>query len=142
MLTPIFQRLVDSAKFVAVEIAEDVEAISGRATAADDGTVFLVPYRERAMPPRAATGGHRQKIDEQFIIVIVFRQHDDPRGSERVMRFDSVKNEVEQLLAGWSPGEGRDPCALASGEGSGLPNSVSLYIQTWQTSRYLIGAQV
>ncbi|GLS86679.1 hypothetical protein GCM10010873_16530 [Cypionkella aquatica] len=141
MLNILYQRLLDSGKFVSVGISEDIEAIAGRATAADDGALFVVPYRERAMAARYATGGHRQKVDAQFLVAMVFRQHDDPRGTERALRFDALKNDVEQTLAGWSPAEGGDPCSLTSGEGSGLPNGVSLYIQTWQTSRYLIGAQ-
>lgn len=140
MLNLIYQRLLGSGRFASVDIAEDVESVSGRATAADDGALFVVPYRERALPVRYATGGHIQKIDATFIIVLVLRQHDDPRGANRALRFDGFKADIEQTLAGWVPAEGSDPYALASGESAALTIGVSLYIQTWTTSRFLIGA--
>lgn len=140
MLSLLYHRLLDSAAFVSVDIAEAVEAIAGRATAAEDGALFLVPYGERAAASPFATGGHRQKVEAQFLVVLVFREHDDPRGGARALRFDALKGEVEQTLAGWCPADGSDPCALKSGEATALQGGVSLYIQTWQTSRYLIGA--
>lgn len=141
MLNLLYQRLLDSGQFVTVDIAESSETIVGRTTAADDGALFVVPYRERAAPSPFATGGHRQKVDALFLTVLVFRQHDDPRGVDRALRFDGLKDAVEQTLAGWAPMFGSDPCSLTSGESTALPNGVSLYIQTWQTSRYLIGAE-
>lgn len=139
MLNLIYQRLLGSAQFAAVEVAEDVEAIVGRATAAEDGSLFVVPFRERAGVQRYATGGHMQAVNVQFVVAMLFRQHDDPRGAERALRFDTVKSNVENLLAGWQPLSGGDVCSLVGGESSALANSVSVYLQTWQTSRFLIG---
>lgn len=140
MLNDIYQRLLNSAKFVSVDVAEAIETIVNRVTTAEDGALFVVPHSERAAPPQYATGGHRQRVASQFLTVVVLRQHDDPKGSARALRFDALKDDVEQVLAGWSPADGSDPISLAAGESLGLANGVSLFVQTWQTSRYLFGA--
>lgn len=140
MLQLVFNRLKDSGLFVAVEISESLQAIVGRATAADDGTVFVVPWREAAQPNRNATGAHRQLIEMQFVTALLSRIHDDPRGADRAKHFDTFKGQTESLLAGWVPAPESRGFALAGAEATGLGNGVSIYAQTWQTSRFLTGA--
>ena len=140
MLNAVYQHLLVSAAFPSVEVAEEINAIVGRATAAIDGTVFVVPVREKARPPRYATGGHTQTVDIQFATAILFREHGDPRGAGRALAFDARKAAVEQQLVGWQVDTGGDICALVSGDSTHLGNGVSIYIQLWQTTRYLIGA--
>lgn len=139
MLTEIFENLRDNGSFPTVEIAEEINMILGRTAAADDGTVFVVPYREKAGPNRRATGGHLQKVDVQFATAVLFREHGDPRGAERVLRFETARASLEGLLAGWAPQPDSEPCSLVGSEGSSLGNGVSLFVQTWQTSRFLNG---
>lgn len=139
MLDQIVTRLQIDA-FAAVEIAEDIQSIPAKATAAEDGTVFVVPWRERAQPNRNAVGTHRQRVDVQFVTALVIRQHDDPRGSERALRFETMKAAVEDRLAGWQPLSGGVPCSLIGGEATGFGNGVSIFAQTWQTARFLTGA--
>lgn len=140
MLQLLYSHLVDSGKFVKVEIAESLDAIIGRAPAAEDGTVFIVPWREAGQPNRNAAGGHRQLIEVMFVTALLTRVHDDPRGGERAKAFDSFKGQTEELLAGWSPAPGNRAFALVGAESSGLGNGVSVYAQTWSTTRFLTGA--
>lgn len=140
MLELFVHRLQASNLFTAVVAAEAVEMLVGLAPAADDGTVFVVPYRERARPPRQATGGHQQLVEVQFITVMVIRQHDDPIGTDRARRFDVLKAQVEAVLAGWQPAMGSDVVALVGGDAQSLGNGVSIFVQTWQTTRFLTGA--
>lgn len=139
MLALIFEKLLTGG-FPAVEVAEEINAIVGRATAIADGAVILVPVRERAAPQRNATGGHLQAVSFQFAVVTLFREHGDPRGEKRALRFDGRKEQLEGLLAGWRPSEEIDCCALVSGEAMPMGNGVSLFVQIWQTTRYLRGA--
>lgn len=140
MLQLLFNRLVDSGAFVAVEISESLEAIIGRATAAEDGTVFIVPWREGAQPNRNAAGAHRQLVEMMFVTALLSRIHDDPRGADRARSFDTFKGQTEGLLAGWTPAPENRPFALVGAESSGLGNGVSIYAQTWSTTRFLTGA--
>jgi len=141
MLELILNRLLPSPAFSAVEIAESLEALAaGVATAANDGTVFIVPWRERGRAQRNAVGAHRQTIEVQFVTVLVLRRHDDPRGAERAKAFDTVKADLEALLAGWQPSPGGDTVSLAASETQGLGNGVSILTQTWSTTRFLTGA--
>lgn len=140
MLDLFVTRLKNSAIFTAVQAAEAVEMLTGLAPAADDGTVFVVPYRERARPPRRVTGGHQQLVEVQMVTVMVIRQHDDPIGTDRARRFDAFKAQVESLLAGWQPAPGSDVVALVGGEAQSMGNGVSIFVQTWQTTRFLTGA--
>ena len=141
MLKAVFEHLRDSNCFPAVEIAEEVNAIIGRAPEADDGTVFVVPVREKAGPQRNIVGAHQQRVDVQFATAILFREHGDPRGAERAQRFDSQKAKVEALMAGWQPDGAADGFALASGQADHIGNGVSIYTLLWQTTRFLIGEQ-
>lgn len=138
MLTLILDRLM-TGRFPAVEVAEEINAIVGRATALPDGAVVLVPVRERAQPQRNATGAHLQAVQFQFAVVTLFREHADPRGEKRALRWDQAKLDLEALLAGWQPAPDIDTCALVSGEASPMGNGVSLFVQVWQTMRYLRG---
>lgn len=141
MLALVVDHLTASGRFTAVQAAESIEMLTGLAPAAEDGTVFVVPWRERARPPRNATGGHQQLVETQFVTVMVIRQYDDAVGSDRAKRFDTFKAQVEAELAGWQPTAGSDVVSLVGGEGQSLSNSVSIYAQTWQTTRFLTGAQ-
>ncbi|KMK68580.1 hypothetical protein [Puniceibacterium sp. IMCC21224] len=140
MIAEIVQRLQDEATaMTAVQVAEDIEALA-KSTAADHGAAFVVPWRERATPNPLSTGGFRQKVKVQVVVAFVIRQHNDARGSERALMFDGFKSSIEGALAGWSPFESSDPFELVGGEGSALGNSVTIYAQTWETSRFLTGA--
>lgn len=141
MLQLFVARLQAANLFTAVAAAEAVEMLVGLAPAADDGTVFVVPYRERARAPRRVTGGHQQLVEVQMITVMVIRQHDDPLGTDRARRFDAFKAQVEGVLAGWQPSPGSDVVALVGGDAQSLGNGVSIFVQTWQTTRFLTGAQ-
>lgn len=70
---------------------------------------------------------------------IVLRRHGDPQGAERAIAFDAHRKKLEALLAGWEPSEDHDCCDLVGAEVTGLGNGVSIYAQTWQTSRILTG---
>lgn len=140
MLQLLYTRLSDSGQFTAVEISESLDAIVGRAPAAEDGTVFIVPWREAAQPNRNAAGAHRQLVEMMFVTALLSRIHDDPRGGERARAFDTFKSQTEDLLAGWTPAPENRPFALVGAESSGLGNGVSIYAQTWSTTRFLTGA--
>lgn len=140
MLEAIQERLAQSGLFTAVEVVESLEAIAkAAATAPENGSVFLAPWRERAKAPPYATGGHRQLVDFQFVTALVIRQHDDPRGGERARQFDAFKANTEVLLAGWQPIASGFSVALIGAEATGFGNGVSIYAQTWQVSRFLTG---
>lgn len=140
MLAMVFDRLLVSQRFPEVRLAESIQAIAKPATAAADGAVFIAPFRERARPPRDITGVHRQLVEVQFCTGLIIREHDDPQGGERARRFDSCREDTEQLLVGWQPFEGGHTVALVGAEGSSLGNGVSIYLQTWQVARFLTGA--
>lgn len=107
--------------------------------AAEDGTFFVVPWREAAQPNRNAAGFHRQLVEVLFVTALLTRIHDDPRGGDRARTFDTLKGQTEALLAGWVPAPASRPFALVGAESSGLGNGVSIHAQTWATSRFLTG---
>ncbi|TCT37697.1 phage tail terminator protein [Martelella mediterranea] len=125
---------------IAVELAENLDAVA-RGTASKSGTAFLVPWSERGRDNMLATGGFRQLVDVQFLVAVVIRYHADARGADRVALFENVKSSIEGVLAGWQPDPYADPMALVGGEASPLGNNVTVYVQTWQTTRYLEGAE-
>ncbi|MDN5786394.1 hypothetical protein [Pseudorhodobacter sp.] len=125
--------------FSGVEIAEDIDALASRAGLVESGTVILMPWKERAGPQMLATGGHRQKVETQFAVGIVIRHYDQLMGGERAVQFDSFKTSVEAALAGWEPADA-SPCELIGGESSPISTGVSIYVQTWTTTRFLTGA--
>lgn len=141
MLSLIEDRLTTTAQgLTAVEIAEDVDAMTDRAGTVESGTVILMPYREAAEPNVLATGGHRQRVRVQFLTGIVIRHYDDAMGAARAKAFDSLKAAVEAALTGWEPDPYAEPCSLVAGESSPVTTGVSIYVQTWETARYLTGA--
>lgn len=140
MLTAVHQRLGETSLFAAVEIAEDIDALVARAGLIDSGSVIVMPFRERADPNALATGGHRQRVTVQFLTGIVIRQHDDAMGAERAAAFGAYKAAVEAALAGWEPDGTYDPCELIGGESSPISSGVSIFVQTWETTRFLTGA--
>lgn len=139
MLALIEARLIATNDFTAVAVAESLEAVAAEVSTAETGTVFVVPFRERGRPQRAAVGAYRQTIDVQFATVLVSRQHDDPRGSERAKAFDTLKGQMESALVGWQYQPDSDVVSLAASETQGLGNGVSILTQTWQTTRFLTG---
>lgn len=140
MLALLQSHLASLNLFTAVEVSESLDVLSASAPSADDGTLFVVPWRERAQPPAIMTGGHRQTVEAQFVTVLVIRRHDDPRGAARAAAFDTVKGGLEAGLAGWQPVTGSAVFSLVSTETQGLGNGVSILTQVWQTNRFLTGA--
>ncbi|WP_299165797.1 hypothetical protein [uncultured Tateyamaria sp.] len=139
MLDVIAQHLRDTAlELDSVEIVESVEQMAdatGRAT----GAAFVVPFRERAKANSRTTGGHLQEVTVQYLVAFLVRNYADDTGAARVSQFDRFKTDIEAALAGWQPDEANDPFELVTGESTGLGNGVSLYVQTWETSRFLTG---
>lgn len=138
MLQMIADRLTTAAPgLAAIEIAEDIDAMADRAGLVESGSVIVMPLRERADPNSLASGGHRQLVTEQFLTGIVIRQYDDAMGASRAMAFDTFKASVEAALAGWQPADHVLPCSLVGGESSPVTAGVSIYVQTWETARFL-----
>lgn len=125
--------------FSSVSVAEDLDALAA-GTAPAHGSCFVVPYRERAQPNKQGYGDFRQKVFVQFFVAFVVRHHGDVRGKERARAFDAFKRSAEEALAGWEYQPGSDLCALVNGEGTALGNGASVYVQTWETTRFLTGA--
>ncbi len=140
MLALVFDRLLTSQQFPEVRLAESIQAMARPATAAADGAVFVAPFRERARAPRDITGVHRQLVEVLFCTGLLVREHDDPQGANRARQFDDRLALTETLLAGWQPLEGGFPVSLVGAEATSLGNGVSIYLQTWQVSRFLTGA--
>lgn len=141
MLQLIVDRLTSAASgLTAVEIAEDIDAMADRAGTVESGSVIVMPLREAAEPNALATGGHRQLVRTQFLTGIVIRAYDDAMGADRALAFDGFKAAVEDALTGWEPSGFTEPCNLVAGESSPVTTGVSIYVQTWQTARFLTGA--
>lgn len=138
MLTEIRERLIDTGAFISVEIAEDVDALVARAGMVETGSVIVMPFRERANPNALASGGHRQRVVVQFLTGIVLRNY-DAMGAERAVAFDDLKAATELALAGWEPAAPFEPCELVGGESSPISKGVSIFVQTWETARFLTG---
>lgn len=137
MLNLIVERLKAQAAILpAVEMAEDLDAI-GKGTSRDSGTTFVIPWREKAKPNALMSGGFRQLVTEQFLTAIILRHHADATGSIRASEFSTFKDAIEQAIAGWEPTDTSDPCELVGGEGTPLGNGASVYVQTWETTRFL-----
>jgi hypothetical protein len=140
MLELVVARLNDAAPgLTAIEIAEDIDAMADRAGMVESGSVIVMPLREAAEPNVLATGGHRQRVRVQFLIGIVIRHYDDAMGAERAKTFDTLKTTVEAALTGWEPDPYAEPCSLVAGESNPVTTGVSIYVQTWETARYLTG---
>ncbi|RWR28704.1 hypothetical protein D2T29_15850 [Sinirhodobacter populi] len=132
--------LIPTERWDAIEVAEDIDAMAARAGQVNDGSLILMPWRERAGAQQLATGGFRQRVEVQFATGIVIREYDTFMGGERALRFDALKADVEQALAGWEPPGGIEPCELIGGESSPVTKGVSIFVQTWATARFLTGA--
>ena len=124
-----------------VRMAEDLDAVADLIGMVESKSVIVMPYRERAEANTIATGGFRQRVLVQFLTVTVLRQYDQMMGGSRAERFDQSKHAVETALAGWMPPGCIYPCELVDGESSPFDKGVSFYVHTWQTQRFLTGAQ-
>jgi hypothetical protein len=119
-----------------VGVAEDLAALT-KGTAPRDGEAFVIPFGESAAPNAFSSGAFRQLVKVQFLVAFVTRHAADAKGGERVSKFDQYKSSIEAALAGWLPAPESDPCELLSGRGSPLGNGATVYVQTWQTTRFL-----
>ncbi len=119
----------------AVIMAEDLDAVV-QGLQRDTGTIFVIPFRERAKPNSLATH-FRQIVSEQVLVAVLLRHHGDELGTMKVEQFSPTKDEIEKALAGWEPDGAADPMELVGGEGTPIGNGVTVYIQTWETSRFL-----
>ena len=143
MLTEILDQLrmtLSAPRWDTIDVAEDVDAMTALAGQLPDRSLILMPWRERGMPQALATGGFRQRVEVQFATGIVIREYDQLMGGDRAVRFDELKVDVEEALAGWTPPSGTEPCELIGGEGSPVTKGVSIFVQTWATARFLTGA--
>ena len=143
MLSEILARLeavlLPLGRWVAVEIAEDIDAVGDMAGLVESGTAIIMPWRERAGAQQLATGGHRQRVETQFMVGMVLRNYDQKMGGDRAKSFDALKADMEGALAGWEPDSCDEPCELIGGESSPISKGVSIYVQTWATARFLEG---
>lgn len=139
MLQEIIDRLKSHATALGdVRPAEDIDAVM-KGTAPRSGMAFVLPYRERGEPNTRATGGFRQKVAVQYLVAFVIRQHDDATGGKKASMFDDFKTSIEDALAGWEPASAESMLELVSAQSSPFGNGVTIYVQTWETSRYLKG---
>lgn len=144
MIASIVTRLqgcLPDTRWAGVAMAEDLDAVGGLIGQVASGTAIVMPYRERAEANAIATGGFRQRVMVQFLTVTVLRNYDQAMGGARAARFDKVKADIEAALAGWMPPDCIYPCELVDGESSPFDKGVSFYVHTWQTQRFLTGAQ-
>lgn len=121
-----------------VAVLESVEVLHD-ITAPKTGSAFVIPYRERAKPNTLATGGHRQEVQTQIVVAFLVRNSSDATGAARAKQFDGYKADIEAALAGWEPDFVASAFELVGGESTTLSKDVSLYAQTWETSRFLTG---
>jgi len=138
MFQEIIARLKESVGLPIVEFAEDIPAIF-EGTAPNSGDCFIVPHRLRASPNKLATG-YRQHGTEQFLVVTVIRTHNDPTGADRAAEFEAKRSAIETQLGGWEPPSCAEICELVGQENTRLDNNVSVYVQTWETARFVRGA--
>ncbi len=138
MIAEIVSRLEAQAPSLGkIGVAEDLEAIS-RGTAPRNGATFVLPYQERAEPNEYATGATSQHVEVLFLVAFVLRRSDDSKGAQRAGSFDQFKGEIEGALAGWTPDSADlDPFEFAAGRSASMGNGVTVYVQTWRTSRYI-----
>lgn len=122
-----------------VVLVEDIDKLVDRGGVLESGSVVVVPYRERATENRLASGGFRQRVAVQFLTGIIIREYDAAMGEDRALQFDAHKARLEAALAGWTPPAAEDACEMVGGESSPIEVGVSIYIHTWETSRFLTG---
>ena len=123
-----------------IEVAEDIDAVGDLAGQLGNGSLIIAPWRERAEDQTLASGGFRQRVALQFLTGVVLRHYDDFLGQARALQFDTYLRGLEAALAGWEPPGGISPCQLVGGESSPVSKGVSIYVQTWETARFLTGA--
>ena len=123
-----------------VILVEDIDELANFAGQVGSGSVIVVPYRERASAQSLSTGGHRQRVAMQFMAGVVIRHYDAFLGAERAGQFDGHLRRLEAALAGREPPGAISPCELVDGESSPIEKGVSIYVQTWETARFLTGA--
>lgn len=116
--------------------AVDLEALK-QGVAARHGTAYVLPYREKGEPTEQSTGGYRQFVAVQLLVAFVVRKHDDVKGGKKVLDFDGLKTSIEGALAGWAVAPQNDLFELVAAQAGSLGNGASVYVQTWQTSRYI-----
>jgi hypothetical protein len=119
-----------------VASAEELDALD-RGTAPASGATFVIPFGEAAEANALMAGGFRQLVETQVLVAFLIRRHGDAKGGKRVADFDTLKAEIEQALAGWIAPTAIEPFELVSGRGAPRGNGVTIYVQTWKTSRYL-----
>lgn len=136
----VMARLKDELSAPAVELVEDIDELANYAGQLDTGAVIVVPLQERAARQSLSTGGHRQRVAMQFLIGVVIRHYDNLLGEARALQFDSHLRAIEAAMAGWEPQGAVSPCELVAGESSPVTKGVSIYVQTWETARFLTGA--
>lgn len=140
MIELIVERLQqNAAEFSSIDVAEDLDALAA-GTAPAHGACFVIPYREQAGANKQGFGDFRQTVAVQFFVAFIVRHHGDVRGTARAKAFDALKGASERALAGWEPTHGSELCALVNSEGTSLGNGATVYVQTWQTTRFLTGA--
>jgi hypothetical protein len=115
--------------------AEELDALD-RGTAPPNGSTFVIPFGEVA-EANALMNGFRQQVETQVLVAFLIRRHGDAKGGKRAAGFDALKGEIEQALAGWTAPSAIEPFELVSGRGAPRGNGVTIYVQTWRTSRYL-----
>lgn len=143
MLAEIYARLTSllpPAHWDRIEVAEDIDAVADLAGQLDNGSLIIAPWREQAADQSLASGGFRQRIAVQFLTGVVIRHYDDFLGAARALQFDAYLRALESALAGWEPASAISPCQLVGGESSPVTKGVSIYVQTWETARFLTGA--
>ena len=139
MIDAIRKRLQDEATtLTSVEVITSVEALA-EMTQRNSGAGFVAPFRERAKPNQRASGGHLQEVTTQVAVAFLLRSHAVDTGADRVSMFDQHKGDIEAALAGWQPADATDVFELVGGESTALAKGVSIYVQTWETSRILTG---
>ncbi|KRB58459.1 hypothetical protein ASE04_27485 [Rhizobium sp. Root708] len=136
MINTIVERLKAATDLPDVVMAEDLDVIT-KSTARPSGTTFVIPFREKAKPNTLMSGGFRQHVTEQFLVAIILRHHGDALGAMRAKEFSGFKHAIEQALAGWEPTDMSEPCELVGGEGTPVGNNATVYVQTWETTRFL-----
>lgn len=126
-------------RWAGVDIAEDIDALASLAGQVESGTAIVMPWKERGGIAPIMTGAFRQRVEVQFAVGAVVRDYDQFMGAERAQRFDQLKSDLEVALAGWQPPSGEDPCEMIGAESSPISKGVSIYVQTWATTRFLTG---
>ena len=123
-----------------VDLVEDIDKLIDWVGEIDSGSVVVVPWQELATANPIASGGFRQRVAVQFLVGVLIRTYDQRMGEERALEFDSHVAPLEAALAGWEPPGAIAQCQLVSAESSPLTTGVSIYVQTWETARFLTGA--